>query len=1128
MINKDDMSFQASEFRRQAEEIALEKPALSLEDIHAMSGEDIQQIFHELRVHQIELEMQKEELCRAHAQIKAGRDRYFDLYNQAPVGYCTLSEHGLILEANLTAVTLLGLPRSELVTQPFSRFIHSDDQHIYSLHRKQLLETATLQKYDLRLVKPGGDYIWVHLKETVVQGDDGAPLCRVVLSDISGRIRAEKQRKIVADKYAAVVATTSDAVLAVNMDSRITVFNPGAEKLFGCTADEVLGLPVTRFCPKDLMEEQAEIMRRVLDTGTVAGYESERLTADGRRIPVEITLSRNTDDLGRPLGMSGILRNISERKQAEEILIESEALFRGMFTDHSAVMLLIDPNTGQIAKANQAAAQYYGYPLENLIRMKIQQLNVLTPVEIAEKMAVAFNKQVNIFEFQHVLAGGQVRDVEVHSTPIKINNQIKLFSIISDITDRKRTEEALKKSERFLNATVDGLAAHITVLDDRGEIILTNKAYRDFAAQNDIDPLTVSEGANYLAVCDTASAEHSEEATPVAEGIRDVLSGKRRFFKLEYPCHSPSEERWFIVHVTPFDGEGSSKVVVAHENITERKRAEDTLIRQQRSIKLNNRISNVFLTSSQNEVYAEVLHVILTALDSRFGYFGYIDEAGDLVCPSLTRDVWDQCQVSEKSIVFSRACWGGLWGRSLLEKQTLIVNENLRIPEGHVALENALASPIVYNNNLIGQFVVANKAGGYDKDDQDLLENVAVQTAPILFAIQEEARRKIMHEKIEAQLHQAQKMESIGRLAGGVAHDFNNMLGAILGYTELALEQVKPDAPLHADLKQVYKAAQRSAELTRQLLTFARKQTVTPQVLDLNETVEGMLKLLRRLIGEDIDLAWLPGRNLWPVKIDQSQHDQILANLCVNARDAITGMGKITIETSNMVFDSDFSRQVDFVPGDYVLLAISDNGCGMDTETLSHIFEPFFTTKEVGEGTGLGLPSVYGAVKQNNGFIYVYSEPGRGTTFKIYLPRHRDKATEKEIHSPPLRAAQGSEIILLVEDEPMILELTTTMLQRFGYTVLAAGTPSEAVKLAQEHPDSINLLLTDVIMPEMNGHDLAQNLLSLYPGMKLVFMSGYTANVIAHHGVLDEGVHFIQKPFSAKNLALKLREALEC
>jgi PAS domain S-box-containing protein len=390
-------------------------------------------------------------------------------------------------------------------------------------------------------------------------------------------------------------------------------------------------------------------------------------------------------------------------------------------------------------------------------------------------------------------------------------------------------------------------------------------------------------------------------------------------------------------------------------------------------------------------------------------------------------------------------------------------------------------------------------------------------------------RKRAEQEKanLETQLHQAQKMESVGRLAGGVAHDFNNMLTVILGYAQLGLMNLDPTHPVSADLSEIIKAAKRSADLTRQMLAFARKQTIAPKVLDLNEAVSGMLKMLQRLIGEEINLNWHPSTKLWQVHMDPSQIDQILANLCVNARDAIAGDGKITIETTNSAFDREYcDANAGFIPGEFVLLAVSDDGCGMDKETEAQIFEPFFTTKAFGEGTGLGLATVYGIVKQNNGFINVYSEPGLGTTFKIYLPRHENgEGRDLEEVSEPL-PTNGQETILLVEDEAGILNVTKALLEKYGYTVLAASKPSEAIALAEKYDGEISLLMTDVVMPVMNGRELSNRLSVLRPQLKCLFMSGYTADVIANHGVLDNGVKWIPKPFSAKELATKVREVL--
>jgi len=389
------------------------------------------------------------------------------------------------------------------------------------------------------------------------------------------------------------------------------------------------------------------------------------------------------------------------------------------------------------------------------------------------------------------------------------------------------------------------------------------------------------------------------------------------------------------------------------------------------------------------------------------------------------------------------------------------------------------------------------------------------------------ARKRAEEEKsrLSAQLQQAQKMESIGRLAGGVAHDFNNMLGVILGHVEIALDQVDSSLPLHQNLVEIAKAAKRSSNLTRQLLAFARKQAIAPRILNLNETIAGTVKMLECMIGEHITLRLRPSQDLWNVKFDPSQIDQILANLCVNARDAIADVGEITIETGNWANRESCGTHQDFLPGEYVRLTVRDTGCGMTEEILSHVFEPFFTTKEVGTGTGLGLATVYGIVKQNGGLIDVRSTPGKGTAFTVYFPRHPDSGPEPRTGEIVSKA--GGKTILLVEDEPALLKLTSTTLQRQDHTVLPANTPEEAIRIAAEHAGEIDLLMTDVIMPQMNGRNLARTLLSLCPRMRCLFMSGYTADIIAHSSILDEGLCFIQKPFSSEQLASKVREALE-
>ncbi len=382
--------------------------------------------------------------------------------------------------------------------------------------------------------------------------------------------------------------------------------------------------------------------------------------------------------------------------------------------------------------------------------------------------------------------------------------------------------------------------------------------------------------------------------------------------------------------------------------------------------------------------------------------------------------------------------------------------------------------------------------------------------------------------RLQAQLVQAQKLESVGRLAGGVAHDFNNMLMGILNYAEMCRDRVGPDHPIREWLTEITLDAERSANLTRQLLAFARKQIIAPEVLDINDAITNMLNLLRRLMGEDIAVDWRPGAHVRHVKMDPGQIDQILANLCINARDAIGGVGSVTIETSNVTLDhADTSANADALPGSFVLLTVTDSGCGMERETREHIFEPFFTTKGVGKGTGLGLATVYGIVRQNSGFIDVDSEPGKGTTFRVYLPRFVPAEAVQAGAEAPAEPPRGAETVLLVEDEKSVRLATRLFLEDLGYNLLVAEHPEEALRLASQHAGTIHLLITDVIMPGMSGRDLANRLSTLRPALKLLFISGFTADVIAQRGILDDGVSFLPKPFGRNQLARKVREVLD-
>jgi len=391
-------------------------------------------------------------------------------------------------------------------------------------------------------------------------------------------------------------------------------------------------------------------------------------------------------------------------------------------------------------------------------------------------------------------------------------------------------------------------------------------------------------------------------------------------------------------------------------------------------------------------------------------------------------------------------------------------------------------------------------------------------------------RKQAEEEKytLQAQFRQAQKMEAVGILAGGVAHDFNNLLTVINGASELLLNDLAQDDPRREDLEEIRKAGNRAASLTSQLLAFSRKQILHPIILNLNDVVSDASKMLRRLIGEDIDLIFVPKPDLGLINVDPGQIQQIIMNLAVNARDAMAKGGKLTIETANVRnVDDQVRRRAAGSSGPYVMLALSDNGIGMDAETQAHLFEPFFTTKALGKGTGLGLSTVYGIVKQSNGFIWVYSEPGEGTTFKIYFPRVPGKANSFADRDKRELGLRGVETVLLVEDDSWVRAFAARALRGQGYSVLEASNGEEALETAQEFAGEINLILTDLVMPEMNGNELISQIKAMRPGIKALFVSGYTSDAMVHHGVLDSSVSFLQKPFTADDLAHKVREVID-
>ena len=474
--------------------------------------------------------------------------------------------------------------------------------------------------------------------------------------------------------------------------------------------------------------------------------------------------------------------------------------------------------------------------------------------------------------------------------------------------------------------------------------------------------------------------------------------------------------------------------------------------------------------------------------------------------------------------------------RLIMEGRILYVDySNLPVPMDKIRNGEGLRSIVIIPIQHKGKSIACINLGSHTLNsvsdaDQAMLETIGTLVGGFVVRAQEEERHKQAEEEkaqLEGQLQQAHKMEAIGRLAGGVAHDFNNILCAITGNATMILHNLPTIDPLRQPIEQITKAANRATDLTRQLLAFSRKQVVNLKVIDLSDLVNNLHSMLSRLINEDIILRTMPQKKLGGVRADPGQIEQIVLNLVVNARDAMPNGGELLIETADVNLEEDYcDKHAGAVPGAYVMLAVSDTGCGMSLEVRKKIFEPFFSTKALGQGTGLGLATVFGIVEQNAGRIEVYSEPGQGSSFKVYLPRVADKGEflkRPEIHKP----VGGKETLLLVEDEEMVLDVALQMLEQLGYHVLSANSGKEAIATAERHDGPIDLLLTDVVMPHMNGRELAEKFAELQPGIKVLYSSGYTQNAIVHHGVLDEDLEFIAKPYSLNALAVRLREVLD-
>jgi two-component system, cell cycle sensor histidine kinase and response regulator CckA len=881
--------------------------------------------------------------------------------------------------------------------------------------------------------------------------------------------------------------------------------NPAFLSMFGYqSVGELQGTsPLQQIAPHCRDGMAGWIERRMAGQELESTYEAVGLRKDGSQFPLLVSATRVVLSDG-PLTIS-FFTDFSEHKQVEDALRASEERFR-LIAENTADAITVLDLTLKQTYVSPAVLQLRGYTVAEALSQSLDQ--ILTPESLDRARAVLTEQltleAVNgpdpsrsvLLELEEYCRDGSTIWVELSGSFLRDGamKPTAILTITRDITKRKKAEEELRRSEAersellaLMRSMSDTMPDMLWAKDTRGKYIFANRAICEqlLNAADTSEPI----GKTDLFFAMRERESHPDNPAWHTFGELCVDSDAvtlREMKEMQFDEFGNVKGKFLFldVHKAPLrSAEGNViGVVGSGREVTERKMAEQSLNRERNLLR-----TLIDGLPGSVRIYvkdAECRYIVnnLSHLQS-LGATRQEDVVGktsfDFFPLDAAQAFWDD----EQEVLRT--------GNPLVDKEEIVFNKQLQENRWHSTTKVPLRD-------------AEGKAVGLVGMSMDIT----------------------VRKHLEMQLQQAQKMEAIGRLAGGIAHDFNNMIGVILGYANLIDMQVDAADPLHKNVHAIITAAERSANLTKQLLAFARKQVILPVPLNLNESILQVERMIERLVGEDLVVSLNLDRELWTTKLDPTQVSQVLTNLATNARDAIENVGTITIETKNITIrQTENAYSSEAPPGDYVMLTFSDSGKGMDPATQQHIFEPFFTTKPGAKGTGLGLATVFGIVKQNNGFIQVESAPGKGTSFRIYLPRCEGQAEAAitQVVDLPLK---GSETILIVEDEDALLNLARATLEMYGYKVLSASSPGDAILLCERTKQPIDLLITDVVMPKMNGKELRDRLEKDRPHMRVIFMSGYTGDVVAHRGILDEGIFFLQKPFTPVILARKVRDVL--
>ncbi len=1016
------------------------------------------------------------------AALRYSESHLRSVLQAAPVGIGVATDR-IIQQGNFSLSVLTGYALDRLVGQS-SRLLYADEEEFERVGREK---DAQLQARGLGVIEThwrhnNGEIRDILLSFSPVEPKDLSRGVVFAAQDITERRKAEEALRENAIRHRLIIETAAEGFWMLNLARETIEVNAALCQMLGYTREEMLGRHPGEFADERNQRIFQEQMARI-ETMPHRQYEIELRCKDGSPLPLFFQATTYFEN-GAPQLCFAFVTDLREHQRMAAAL-RLELQRSKNYLDTVEVILLALDREGRITLINRKGCELLGCEATDLLGLSWFEHCLPMPESMEEsypmfqQMMAGHMEAGEYFENHIYTRDGRRRLIAWHNSLLyDESGQVSgCLGAGEDITEQRQLERELRESSTRFRRLVQSTPVPMCHVSRAGDITYINDRFskifgwtiEDIPTMAACWPKTFPDPLHRERVI-TAWNSAVKQA---ARERSDINAGE-----FQVTCKNGAIRQVEVAGILLNDG-----ILLTFTDMTERRRAEEESRRLYLAVEQSS--SSVVITDTEGNVQY-VNHAFETA--SGYNRSEILDKTPQLLKISSDRQNDDFYQHLWQTISSGRT-WEGR-----------LVN---RRKDGTLYTDEGSISPVRDPHGNIVNYVA------------------------VMHDITKELRLHAEQENLRDQLQQAQKLESVGRLAGGVAHDFNNKLGVILGYVDIALMNKKTDTKLRRSLEEIRSAAEQSAALTRQLLAFARRQTINPKVLDLNETVASMLKILRRLIGEDIKLSWKPGPELWSLLLDPAQVDQILANLAVNARDAIGGLGRLTIETANRTIDHEYcANHPEAEPGDYVQLTVSDTGSGISDDVMQHIFEPFFTTKPVGSGTGLGLATIFGIVKQNRGFINVTSEPGSGSSFSISLPRHLGEPPQEtnpvEIPASP----HGIETILLVEDESSMLDLSRNMLEGLGYTVMATDSPYKALRLAREHTGAINLLITDVVMPGMNGRQLADRILALRPGIQYFFISGYTADVIAERGVLDEGVQFLQKPFSRATLARKIREVL--